>query len=119
MTIDDRLENWSRYYRERIICNTCGSIEKMYRAPWRQWVSLSDIAYQTIIDWRDAELVERTWRQMPQKPKMLLLYSYMTGFPIHAICRKSGVKVWLYEAKLRNAKNILQSLLNRRTIATK
>jgi len=56
---------------------------------------------------------------MPQKPKMLLLYSYMTGFPIHAICRKSGVKVWLYEAKLRNAKNILQSLLNRHTIATK
>ena len=109
--IDDRLENWARYYRDRHIYRRCASLEGNYNAPWRQWVELADIQHSVFIDWRDAEKVERGWRVMLGTPKLLLKYTYLTKLPSFVVCRKSHIPVWRYSDELIRAKNILEKVL--------
>lgn len=113
MSIDERLKNWSRYYRTRIIFQACGSAEKYYRAPWRQWISLSDIQHSEPIDVWDAQEVEKAWRLMLGRHKLLLKYTYMSpGMPDWMICRKSGIKRWRLETELARSKRIIKTILD-------
>jgi hypothetical protein len=112
MNLDDRLDNWSRFYRVRMKMNCCGSIEgKKYQAPWRQWVELSEIQHSKLIDWFDAEQVELAWKSMLGTPKLLLKYCYMANFPDYVICRKSGIKPWEFKGELHKAKQIINRIL--------
>ena len=110
--IDQRLENWARYYRERMKYECCSSLEGNYRAPWRQWVELADIQHSVHIDWRDAELVEAAWRAIIGRSKLILKYTYMAKMPDYVICRKSHIKRWEYPTELKRAKNIIQQVLD-------
>ena len=112
MSIDDRLENWSRYYRDRLVYQVCGSMEgKLYRAPWRQWVELSQIGHPMPVDWRDAEAVENAWRKLSGKPKLILKYRYMCWMPDIIVARKSKVKIYRLEAELGMAKRLIADIL--------
>lgn len=114
MHIDERLANWSRHYRPGFVRSVCGSIEgKLYRAPWRQWVEVRDIHLLPPVDWRDAELVERAWRGMLGKHKLLLKYTYMTLFPPWVVAVKSGVKRHHLERELQAAKMAIERGLDR------
>jgi len=111
--IEGRLCNWARQYKPGNKIEVCGSIEgKLYRSPWRQWCLLHEIPFNTPIDWKDAEIVERAWVGMLGKPKLLLKYTYMTNFPAHVVARKSGVKVWQLEHELARAKRHIAKLLD-------
>ncbi len=96
---------------------SCGSIEKRYRAPWRQWCELSDIPHPAPIDWKDAELVEMAWKRMSGKPKLILKYIYMTRFPVFVIARKCHVKPWNLEMELARAKRIMQIVLDKYVVS--
>lgn len=111
--IEDRLDNWGRYYRTRMKIEVCGSVEKMYRAPWRQWVSINDINHPIPIDWQDAELVEQAWRGMLGTPKLILKYIYMHNFKPAIVCRKCRVKIWHLDKEIRRAMNVMQAALDR------
>lgn len=114
MQIDDRLKNWSRYYRTRLIYACCGSAEKNYRAPWRQWVALADIQHDSQIDIWDAQKVERAWRSMLGKHKLILKYTYMSpGMPAWVICRKAHVKTWKLVQETERAKKIIKTILDK------
>ena len=113
MSLDNRIRNWVRYYRDRMEYSRCCSIEgKLYQAPWRQWVSLEDIQIPAPIDWRDAEIVERAWRGMMGKQKLLIKFYYMTNFPVHVVCRKVRIKPWQIEVELARARRVLQNTLD-------
>ena len=110
--IEDRLDNWSRQYRERMKYGCCASIEgRMYHAPWRQWALLSDIQHSSVVDWRDAEKVENAYRVMPDIYKPILKHTYMSRMPIFIICRKSHIPVWKYPDTLRKAQLIIENVL--------
>jgi hypothetical protein len=112
-TIDQRLENWSRYYRHRTTSQCCGSVEgKRYHAPWRQWVPLSEVQHSNPIDWQDAEEVERAWKKMLGRSKLILKYVYMATFPDHIVCRKVGIKRWQLESEIRKAKQAIYKVLD-------
>lgn len=110
--IENRLENWARYYRTRHIKHHCGSIEGRYNAPWRQYVELRNIKLSEYIDWRDAELVEIAWRKMIGKHKLLLKYHYMSGFPVHVVCYKSKVKLHRLDMEMARAIRIIDGILD-------
>ena len=113
MNLDERIRNWVRYFRDRTEYSRCCSIEgKLYQAPWRQWVSLQEIQVPEPIDWRDAEILERAWKVMMGKPKLLIKYYYMTGFPVNVVARKSRIKPWQIEVELARAKRVLQNILD-------
>ena len=111
--IENRLENWGRYYRSRMKIEVCGSAEKMYRAPWRQWVPLSDLQALPAVDWRDAELVEQAWRSMSGTPKLLLKYLYMHRIRPEIVCRKCRVKIWHLDHEIRRATLVIQVAIDR------
>lgn len=113
MSLDDRIKNWVRYYRDRMEYSRCCSIEgKLYQAPWRQWATLQEIQIPAPIDWRDAEIVERAWRGMMGKPKLLIKFYYMTNFPVHIVCRKVRIKPWQIEVELARARRVLQQAID-------
>lgn len=113
MDIDERLANWSRYYRPHFIRSVCGSIEgKLYRAPWRQWIELRDIQHPPPIDWRDAELIEQAWRGMLGRHKTLLKLTYMTLMPPQVIARKIGLKTWDMEGLNRELHRAKRHIVN-------
>lgn len=111
--LDARLDNWSRYYRQKVILKTCGSIEKRYQANWRQWIELKDLQISEPIDIWDAQEVELAWKHMLGKHKLILKYTYMTRFPDFVVCRKSGVKIWNLEAELRKSKQLIGKMLDK------
>ena len=111
--IEDRLENWARHYRERARYECCASLEgRMYHAPWRQWVTLSEISHSSTPDWKDAEQVETAWRSMLGTSKLILKFTYMKRMPDYVIARKSHIPVWKYQESLRKAKNIISYILD-------
>lgn len=113
-TIDQRLDNWSRYFRDRLQQKCCGSAEgKRYHAPWRQWVPLSEVQHSIPIDWEDAERVERAWKAMLGRSKLVLKYIYMANFPDYIICRKVRIKHWQLATELFKAKQSIEKLLQR------
>lgn len=86
---------------------------KLHKSNWRQWVELSDIQHAMPIDWADAELVERAWRSMLGKHKLILKYCYMaSNLPDYVICRKSGVKRHMLDIELRHAKQIITIIID-------
>lgn len=112
-TIDQRLDNWSRYFRDRLQQKCCGSAEgKRYHAPWRQWVPLSEVQHSNPIDWQDAEEVERAWKKMLGRSKLILKYIYMAAFPDYIVCRKIGIKRWQLESEIRQAKQAIYKVLD-------
>ena len=114
MSLEDRLRNWSRYYRTYLVKQCCASLEGGYQSNWRQWVELKDIQSSAPIDWRDAELIESLWRKMLGTPKLILKYTYMSNFPSHIVCRKCHIKTWQLESELRKAHNLMQLMLDTR-----
>lgn len=111
--IEDRLENWARYYRTRIKLSCCASVEgRMYRAPWRQWVAQSDIPIPVDIDWKDAEEVESAWRVTNEQSRKLLKFHYMHNMPPGMIARKSGVRLWALSDSIEQAKRDIKKILD-------
>ena len=104
---DERLDNWGRYYRSRTQTVT-GSLGRLYKAPWRQWVSYLDLPLFKALDWRDAELIESHWRQMQDLPKELLKLTYMAKVSKSVLCRRCEIKPWEHTEELRRAKYILE-----------
>ena len=112
--IEDRLDNWSRYYRTRVQVHVCGSMEgKLYRSPWRQWVPLTEIQYPLPIDWQDAELVETAWRQMIGVHKDLLKYIYMHALRTNIVARKCRIKIWHLDDETRKAMSSIARILDK------
>jgi len=112
--LEARLKNWSNYYRQKVIQKTCGSIEKRYQANWRQWIELKDLHISKPIDIWDAQEVEKAWKHMLGKHKLILKYTYMTPWlPEWVICRKARVKRWRLEIELRQAKHAIGKMLDK------
>jgi hypothetical protein len=102
MNIDDRLKNWSRYFRDRMKRECCASIEgRMYHAPWRQWVELSDMPMPEPI----------AWRAMMGKSKLILKFTYMANMPSFVVARRCKIKPYQMDETLRNAKKYLLDIL--------
>ena len=112
MIIEDRLRNWSAYYRDGHRTCCCGSLEGGFRSNYRQWQEISDIHLTTYIDWRDAEEVEKAWRKLHGRPKILLRMVYMDKCSPELVCRKIGVRRWQYGVELMKAKINLTLVLD-------
>ena len=107
---DERLDNWGRYYRSRTQTVT-GSLGRLYKAPWRQWVSYLDLPLFKALDWRDAELIESHWRQMQGLQKEMLKLTYMAKVSKSVLCRRCNIKPWHHAEELQKAKNILEGMV--------
>ena len=120
MKLEERLQNWGKWARTGIKLKTCGSAEKHYRAPWRQWVELKDISISDTIDAFDAELVEYAWRTIPFKSAKLLKLHYIRRLPVSVIAGRCGIKLWHYDAAFARAHyHIRQSLDNEKNLCDK
>lgn len=110
-SFDDRLDNWARIYRVYAKESVTGSLGRLYKAPWRQWVQLSDIPLFKVTDWRDAELIESHWRKMEGSHKEILKLTYMAKVSKSVLCRRCNIKPWNHAEELRKAKEILEKMV--------
>ena len=78
MNIRERLENWARYYKDRLSIPTCGSIEKRFQSNYRQWLELHEIHTSIATDMWDAQRVEKSWCVLSFRHKMILKWHYIT-----------------------------------------
>lgn len=89
----ERLRNWGFVMRLAWLPAHCASAE------WRhvQFRGLTEGEEETrrtakhIVDYRDAELVERAWCFLPSKEQKLLLYTYIWRSRTDQICRRLGI----------------------------
>lgn len=110
-SFDDRLDNWARMYRVYARESVRGTLGRLYKAPWRQWVTYLDLPLFKVLDWRDAELIESCWRTMPNPGREILKLTYMARVSKSVLCRRCNIKPWSHAEELRKAKNILESIV--------
>lgn len=99
-TLYDRLKNWAIASRlPAFLADTCGSMEKRYRSP-QVWYAPQP---KLVIDYLDADLVEKAWRSLPMKHRMMLKYCYV--YPVHPRVaeRKARITVGSYQDAKRLA----------------
>lgn len=113
MELDDRLRNWARWARTSRRLETCGSAEKAYRAPWRQWLKLAEIEHTSPIDVLDAESIEAAWVLIDYKARMLLKYHYVRRMPIMYLCQRLRIKPYQFDARLSRARYLLRERLDK------
>lgn len=114
--LEKRLENWGRSYSDKRVSHAAGVLGRIYRAPYRQWIPLSEITITTPPDVLDAALVELAWRQMLGHRKELLRQHYMrsnaTAKAFYRMCRVVGIKHWEYKAEIFRAKKEIAKTLD-------
>lgn len=113
MSLDDRLDNWARWARVGQKLKTCGSAEKHYRAPWRQWLKLAEIEHPAPIDVIDAEIIEAAWVLIDYKARMLLKYHYVRRMPIMYLCQRLRIKPYQFDARFARARHLLREMLDK------
>lgn len=111
------LENWGRWARGGIKQETCGSAEKNYRAPWRQWLQLHEIPMGGNLDTFAAEAVERAWKTLHHKQQKILKLHYVRRLPVTLLCQRAKIKPWQYEAHMARAHYYIRMALDSHPIA--
>lgn len=80
-----RLLNWAQWASRWGVSGRCGSAERMYRAPWRQW---HVPAMNPSVDTNDAVAVEKAVVRLDYSHKAILRLWYVRRAPVMRICRE-------------------------------
>ena len=116
--IENRLCNWGLCQRNSYPKGRCQSIEHRYlpeRIVGESWESKQKP--RTMLDRRDADAVEKAWRQMVDaRQKRLLLLHYIHNSSYRYVCRDVGIRDSkdnrYYYAALETAKHAINGILH-------
>jgi hypothetical protein len=111
----DRIENWARFCRDRWHPKTCGSIEKQYRPPPIETEDEDARRRPRIpVDSLDAVIVEKAWRRLHLKSRLILKWAYV--YPVHPRIaeRKARIDRGTYDARREAALLEIFGILARR-----
>jgi hypothetical protein len=115
--VEERLCNWGLCQRDSYPKGRCQSIEHRYlpeRIVGESWESKQKP--RTMLDRRDADAVEKAWRQMgDDRQKLLLRLHYIDNSSYRYVCRTVGIRDSkdnrYYYAALSNAQYAIGLLL--------
>ena len=116
MTIDDALQNWARWARDRAIQGHCASIEYRFRfrtTPDVDWREAPPVVPLPPIDALEALEVERVMRHLPEGHRRALVLFYVVRIPYKGCCRLLHLGYDMWGKYLSDAQCMVAALFTR------
>lgn len=111
--IDDKLHSWGRWSRLHLGAVRCGSAEKNYRSPWRQWHYPSINELMPPLPNGEMQLIDRAVLGVPGDHRQALKLHYVNAAPAFVICRKLHLRYAIFGSWMRDAREMTLSNLQK------
>ena len=115
----ERIRNWVRAYTTVVRWKDGGSFLSKFTDLWREERYRDGGAFDTV-DLRDAEVLERAWRTLEERDKMLIKDWYVLNLSIGKIARRNAcfyrdvmARINAAERRFRVAVNALQEIIDK------
>lgn len=106
------LEAWGRWNRDRSHKMRCGSAEKEYRAPWRQWhyPTAGEMMPRNVVNPRNRQ-VDRAVLHLPEQHRETIRRYYSFRQRPEIICRLVNIRYADFARWMRDCRNMVLNRL--------